>query len=50
MWQANKAKEMEERKLVQSLYGDLVDMCKLNTLNKKVSKHTLIKKNLPIVL
>ncbi|XP_053199087.1 ankyrin repeat domain-containing protein 53 [Scomber japonicus] len=35
MWQANKAKEMEDRKLVQSLYGDLVDMCKLNTFNKK---------------
>ncbi|XP_062300430.1 ankyrin repeat domain-containing protein 53 [Scomber scombrus] len=54
MWQANKEKEMEERKLVQSLYGDLVDMCKIN----KVSKKPLIdekiaewanKKNLPLL-
>lgn len=44
MWQANKKKEMEERKLVQVLYTDLVDMCKLNKVNKKVSKHTLNKK------
>ncbi|XP_042256700.1 ankyrin repeat domain-containing protein 53 isoform X2 [Thunnus maccoyii] len=35
MWQADKKKEMEERKLVQALYSDLVDMCKLNRLNKK---------------
>lgn len=39
MWQADKKKEMEERKLVQVLYSDLVDMSKLNNLSKKVSKH-----------
>lgn len=37
MWQKEKNKEMQERKQVQALYGDLVDMVKLNDLNKKVS-------------
>ncbi|XP_031145778.1 ankyrin repeat domain-containing protein 53 isoform X1 [Sander lucioperca] len=35
MWQTDKKKEMQERKLVQTLYSDLVDMVKLNKLNKK---------------
>ncbi|XP_037336463.2 ankyrin repeat domain-containing protein 53 [Pungitius pungitius] len=35
VWQAEKNKEMQERKLVQTLYSDLVDMVKLNGLNKK---------------
>ncbi|XP_051284587.1 ankyrin repeat domain-containing protein 53 isoform X2 [Dicentrarchus labrax] len=35
MWQKDKKKEMQERKLVQALYGDLVDMAKMNKLNKK---------------
>ncbi|KAM7366388.1 hypothetical protein PAMP_015831 [Pampus punctatissimus] len=35
MWQAEKKKEMEERKLAQALYSDLTDMTKLNELNKK---------------
>ncbi|KAM8897908.1 ankyrin repeat domain-containing protein 53 isoform 2-T2 [Spinachia spinachia] len=34
-WQTEKRKEMQERKLVQTLYSDLVDMVKLNGLNKK---------------
>ncbi|XP_040887736.1 ankyrin repeat domain-containing protein 53 [Toxotes jaculatrix] len=37
MWKAEKRKEMEERKLVQALYSDLVDMSKRNNLNKRVS-------------
>lgn len=39
VWQAEKKKEMQERKLVQTLYSDLVDTVKLNGLNKKVSLH-----------
>ncbi|XP_035531401.1 ankyrin repeat domain-containing protein 53 [Morone saxatilis] len=35
MWQKDKKKEMQERKLVQALYSDLVDMAKMNNLNKK---------------
>ncbi|XP_044040609.1 ankyrin repeat domain-containing protein 53 [Siniperca chuatsi] len=35
MWQKEKEKEMHERKLVQALYSDLVDMAKLNDLKKK---------------
>ncbi|XP_042368642.1 ankyrin repeat domain-containing protein 53 [Plectropomus leopardus] len=35
MWQTEKKKEMHERKLVQNLYSDLVEMVKLNDLNKK---------------
>ncbi|XP_031706904.1 ankyrin repeat domain-containing protein 53 [Anarrhichthys ocellatus] len=35
MWQEEKKKEMQERKLVQTLYSDLVDVVKLNDLNKK---------------
>uniref|UniRef100_A0AAQ4Q695 Uncharacterized protein n=1 Tax=Gasterosteus aculeatus aculeatus TaxID=481459 RepID=A0AAQ4Q695_GASAC len=35
VWQAEKKKEMQERKLVQTLYSDLVDTVKLNGLNKK---------------
>nr|XP_046236197.1 ankyrin repeat domain-containing protein 53 [Scatophagus argus] len=34
-WQEDKKKEMQERKLVQALYCDLVDMAKLNDLSKK---------------
>lgn len=36
MWQKDKGKELQERKLVQALYGDLVDMVKLDKLSKKV--------------
>lgn len=36
MWQEDKKKEMRERTLVQALYRDLLDMAKLNDLNKKV--------------
>lgn len=36
MWQKDKGKEQQERKLVQALYGDLVDMVKLDKLSKKV--------------
>lgn len=36
MWQEDKKKEMQERKLVQSLYRDLVGKAKLNELSKKV--------------
>ncbi|XP_049923129.1 ankyrin repeat domain-containing protein 53 [Epinephelus moara] len=35
LWQTHKKKEMKERRLVQTLYSDLVDMVKLNDLNKK---------------
>ncbi|XP_054457853.1 ankyrin repeat domain-containing protein 53 [Anoplopoma fimbria] len=35
MWQREKNKEMQERKLVKTFYNDLVDMVKLNTLKKK---------------
>ncbi|XP_060887993.1 ankyrin repeat domain-containing protein 53 [Labrus mixtus] len=35
IWQKEKDKEVKERKLVQELYRDLVDMVKLNDLNKK---------------
>ncbi|XP_070849761.1 ankyrin repeat domain-containing protein 53 [Chaetodon trifascialis] len=35
MWQQDKKKELQERKLVQALYCDLVDMAKLNDANKK---------------
>ncbi|KAM6960390.1 ankyrin repeat domain-containing protein 53 [Tautogolabrus adspersus] len=35
IWQKDKDKEVKERKLVQALYRDLVDMVKLNDLNKK---------------
>ncbi|KAM6894233.1 LOW QUALITY PROTEIN: ankyrin repeat domain-containing protein 53 [Lycodopsis pacificus] len=35
MWQEDKKKEMQERKLVQTLYSDLVDVVKLNDLNEK---------------
>ncbi|TNN45425.1 Ankyrin repeat domain-containing protein 53 [Liparis tanakae] len=35
MWQSGKKKEMQQRKLVQRLYGDLVGEVKLNRLNKK---------------
>ncbi|XP_068584432.1 ankyrin repeat domain-containing protein 53 [Cebidichthys violaceus] len=35
MWRAEKKREMQERKLVQTLYRDLVDVVKLNDLNKK---------------
>ncbi|XP_071315475.1 ankyrin repeat domain-containing protein 53 isoform X2 [Trachinotus anak] len=35
MWKAQKKKEMEERKLVQALYSDLVDMVKLNNLKRR---------------
>ncbi|XP_076581610.1 ankyrin repeat domain 53 [Chaetodon auriga] len=35
MWQQDKKKEMQERKLVQALYCDLVDMAKLDDANKK---------------
>ncbi len=37
MWQEDKKREMQERKLVQVLYSDLVHMAKLNNLNSKVS-------------
>lgn len=37
MWQEDKKKELQERKLVQALYRDLVGMAKQNELNKKVS-------------
>lgn len=37
MWKAEKKKEMEERKLVQALYTDLVDMVRLNNGRRKVS-------------
>ncbi|XP_071774158.2 ankyrin repeat domain 53 [Centroberyx gerrardi] len=36
MWQADKKKEMEGRKLVQTLYQDLVDMAKLNDHKKQM--------------
>lgn len=36
MWQEDKKKEMQERKLVQNLYRDLVGKAKLNELSKKV--------------
>ncbi|KAM9335550.1 ankyrin repeat domain-containing protein 53 [Symphorus nematophorus] len=35
MWQEEKRKEMQERKLVQALYSELVDLAKMNDLNKK---------------
>nr|XP_020475316.1 ankyrin repeat domain-containing protein 53-like [Monopterus albus] len=35
MWKAEKNKEMEERKLVRTLYSDLVDMAKVNHLHKR---------------
>ncbi|XP_063752169.1 ankyrin repeat domain-containing protein 53 isoform X2 [Eleginops maclovinus] len=35
MWQTDKKKEMQERKLGQTLYMDLVEMVKQNHLNKK---------------
>ncbi|KAK1889658.1 Ankyrin repeat domain containing protein 53 [Dissostichus eleginoides] len=35
MWQTDKKKEMQERKLGQTLYIDLMDMVKLNKINKK---------------
>uniref|UniRef100_A0A7N9AUZ2 Uncharacterized protein n=1 Tax=Mastacembelus armatus TaxID=205130 RepID=A0A7N9AUZ2_9TELE len=35
MWKTEKKNEMEERKLVQTLYSDLMDMAKLNNLHKK---------------
>ncbi|XP_070786380.1 LOW QUALITY PROTEIN: ankyrin repeat domain-containing protein 53 [Enoplosus armatus] len=35
MWQKDKKKELQERKLGQALYSDLVDMARLNDLNKK---------------
>ncbi|XP_041635984.1 ankyrin repeat domain-containing protein 53 isoform X2 [Cheilinus undulatus] len=35
IWQRDKDKELRERMLVQALYRDLVDMVKLNDLNKK---------------
>ncbi|KAG7241538.1 hypothetical protein INR49_025443 [Caranx melampygus] len=35
MWKAEKKKEMEERKLVQALYTDLVDMVRLNNVRRK---------------
>ncbi|KAK5893401.1 hypothetical protein CgunFtcFv8_006276 [Champsocephalus gunnari] len=35
MWQTDKKKEMQERKLSQTLYIDLVGMVKLNKINKK---------------
>lgn len=41
MWQKDKTKEMKERKLVQALYGDLVDVVKLNDRNKKVSLYVV---------
>lgn len=34
MWQEEKKKEMEERKLVQALYRDLVDTAKLHDRNE----------------
>uniref|UniRef100_A0A665US37 Si:ch211-1o7.2 n=1 Tax=Echeneis naucrates TaxID=173247 RepID=A0A665US37_ECHNA len=37
MWTIEKRKEMEERKLVQALYHDLVDMAKRNNLKRQVS-------------
>lgn len=36
MWQKDKGKELQERRQVQALYGDLVDMVKLDKLSKKV--------------
>ncbi|KAM8747262.1 ankyrin repeat domain-containing protein 53 isoform 2-T2 [Acanthopagrus schlegelii] len=35
MWQKDKGKELQERRQVQALYGDLVDMVKLDKLSKK---------------
>ncbi|XP_070711130.1 ankyrin repeat domain-containing protein 53 [Pempheris klunzingeri] len=35
MWQKDKEKEMKQRKLVQALYSDLVNLVKLNDFNKK---------------
>ncbi|XP_038587463.1 ankyrin repeat domain-containing protein 53 [Micropterus salmoides] len=35
VWQQDKKKEMQKRRLVQALYRDLVDRAKLNELNKK---------------
>ncbi|XP_059211187.1 ankyrin repeat domain-containing protein 53 [Centropristis striata] len=35
MWQLDKKKEMQERRLVQTLYSDLVDMVKVNNHNRK---------------
>lgn len=37
MWLEDKKKEMQERRLIQTLYRDLVGMAKQNELNKKVS-------------
>lgn len=37
MWLEDKKKEMQERRLIQALYRDLVGMAKQNELNKKVS-------------
>ncbi|XP_037615517.1 ankyrin repeat domain-containing protein 53 [Sebastes umbrosus] len=41
MWHRNKKKEMQERKLAQTLYSDLVDLVKLNDPNEKVSLYVV---------
>ncbi|XP_054863752.1 ankyrin repeat domain-containing protein 53 isoform X2 [Amphiprion ocellaris] len=51
MWQVEKKKEMEERKLAQVLYRDLVDMAEQNKLNEKTREGKMAewanKKGLP---
>lgn len=37
IWKLEKKRELEERKLVQALYSDLVDMVKLYNVSKRVS-------------
>ncbi|KAK2899903.1 hypothetical protein Q8A73_013032 [Channa argus] len=56
MWMAEKSKEMEERKRVLASYGDLVDMAKVNNLNKKalVDSNKIVaewakKKGIPVI-
>ncbi|KAM4611597.1 ankyrin repeat domain-containing protein 53 [Polymixia lowei] len=46
MWQANKRKELENRKLVHHLYQDLMEMAKLNDHEEKMVRETLIKEKM----